>query len=126
MPQLDLTRWCIFKVPKTALRFGQHALSTWERENRRESGGESNGPGIFEGRAPRHPLPWGEGRGEGELWRFQNQGIYGKADYAHLRNLGFQQFRSKRGYAPNRTGQSPHGENQFGKLKKARLRRIEV
>jgi len=42
------------------------ALSLGERENRRQSVGESETAGIFEDRISLHPLPEGEGRGEGE------------------------------------------------------------
>ena len=42
------------------------ALSLGERENRRQSVGESETAGIFEDRTSLHPLPEGEGRGEGE------------------------------------------------------------
>src|SRR5438552_2598633 len=41
------------------------ALSLGERENRRQSVGESETAGVFESRTSLHPLPEGEGRGEG-------------------------------------------------------------
>ena|SRR5947207_564508 len=63
--QLSVTgngdRWIIgLQFPLTP------ALSPRDRENRRQSVGESYVSPMFEGRDALHPLPAGEGRGEGE------------------------------------------------------------
>src|ERR1035441_10069417 len=57
----NLTNWSVHGLfPLTP------ALSLREREDSRQSSGESGSIGEFEARTSRLPLPRGEGRGEGE------------------------------------------------------------